>query len=123
MMESPMTESFSQRMGRRARNTLVGVSLVGSIGIPTWNYFATDTVQARINEIQTKRYDDGDKYIIMTTAGVFENTDAWYRLKFNSSDVQNEAGSLRGKEVEIRKYGWRVRPFSWYENVVEITPK
>jgi hypothetical protein len=42
-------------------------------------------------------------------------------MKFNSGTIQNEAIRLRGKTVRIKKYGWRIALFSWYENVVKIT--
>jgi len=37
-----------------------------------------------------------------------------------SINVQNEAIRLKGKEVMIRKYGWRIPLFSMEDNVVSI---
>jgi hypothetical protein len=85
-----------------------------------YSYFTPDTVTTRINEATVKRYDKKDVYLAFTEAGVFKNTDAWYRLKFNSSDIQNEIMKLKGKEAEITKYGWRFRPLSMYENIVGV---
>jgi hypothetical protein len=48
------------------------------------------------------------------------NSDAKYRLKFDSGTIQNEAIRLKGKTVRIKKYGWRIAIFSMYENVVKI---
>ena len=102
---------------------VVGCSVVAAATLifgGGYSYFPTDTATTRINETTVKRYDKKDVYLVFTDAGVFENTDAWYRLKFNSSDIQNEITKLKGKEVEITKYGCRFRPFSWYENIVGV---
>lgn len=93
---------------------LLGAGAVGK------SYFVTDFVVTRINETQVKRYEDGDKYLVFTDHGVFENTDAWYRGKFRSSDLQGQIMKLKGKKVKIEKYGWRSGPLSWYENIVGV---
>lgn len=49
---------------------------------------------------------------------VFENTDSWLFLKFNSADIQNEIEE--GKTNKIKVAGWRVPFFSWYRNVVSV---
>jgi len=36
------------------------------------------------------------------------NSDAKYRFKFDSGTIQNEAIRLKGKQVKIWKYGWRI---------------
>jgi hypothetical protein len=38
----------------------------------------------------------------------------------NSGTIQNEAIRLKGREVMIKKYGWRLPLLSMYENVVSI---
>ena len=57
---------------------------------------------------------------IATESRPLVNYDAWYRFKFDSGTIQNEAVRLKGKTVKIKKYGWRVPLFSEYENVVKI---
>lgn len=98
------------------------VALSSGIGAAGFSYFVPDRVVTRVIDTQVKRYDDRDKYLIFTDDGVFENTDAWYRGKFRSSDLQRDAMKLKGKKSEIQKYGWRFGPFSWYENVLSIEP-
>lgn len=99
------------------------VAALGTVPLSTlYSYFVPDKVVTRIVDAQVKRYGDSDKYLIFTDSEVFENTDAWYRFKFNSSDVQRDAANLKGKTAEIKKYGWRFRPLSWYENVLSIRP-
>jgi hypothetical protein len=60
------------------------------------------------------------RYMIATEYRPFVNYDCWYRFKFNSGNVQNDAIRLKGKMVKIKKYGWRIPLFSAYENVVQI---
>ncbi len=105
---------------KKIRNAFI-VGLAGvSAFIAGYNYFVPDIITTTINETQVKKYNNKDKYLIFTENGVFENTDAFYRLKFKSSDLQNKIMKLKGKKVEIEKYGWRYGIFSMYENIVGI---
>ncbi len=95
--------------------------LIGAASITgAYSYFVPDFITTQIVGTDIKRYDSGDKYLVNTKNGTFENTDAWYRLKFDSSDVQGEIKGLVGKNVEIEKYGWRIPILSMYENIVEV---
>lgn len=99
----------------------VGATVLGITALAGgYSYFIPDKVTTQIVGTDIKRYDSSDKYLVNTTVGTFENTDAWYRFKFNSSDVQGEIKGLLGKTVEIEKYGWRIPFFSMYENIVEV---
>lgn len=102
-----------------------GIVVLGAAALGTFlwtakSYYCPDSVVTTINDTQTKRYRKNDKYLIFTDAGVLENTDAWYRLKFRSSDIQGEAMKLKGKKVRIAKYGWRNGVLSLYPNVLHI---
>ncbi len=105
---------------KKIRNWTIGIAILGAIIIPAYSYYASDTVRTVINETQVKRHGNSDKYLVFTNDDVFENVDAWYRFKFRSSDLQSKCMRLKGKEVEITKYGWRFGPLSWYENIVDI---
>ena len=105
---------------KKIRNWAIGVGIAAAVATAGYSYFVPDTVRTKVNETQVKRYSDHDKYLVFTDAGVFENTDAWYRLKFRSSDLQGQLMKLKGKEVDITKYGWRFGPLSWYENIVGV---
>jgi hypothetical protein len=83
-----------------------------------YSYFIPDTVYTRITDAQMTKVDG--RFMIATQYRPFVNYDAKYRFKFNSGTIQNEAIKLKGKEVAIRKYGWRIPLFSMYENVVAI---
>jgi len=83
-----------------------------------YSYFIPDTVTTKITDAQMTKVDG--RFMIATEYRPFINEDAWYRLKFNSGTIQNEAIRLKGKLVRIKKYGWRIALLSKYENIVKI---
>ncbi len=83
-----------------------------------YSYFIADTVATKITDAQMTKVDG--RFMIATEYRPFINEDVWYRFKFNSGTVQNDAIRLKGKAVRIKKYGWRIPVFSRYENVVQI---
>jgi len=95
---------------------LIGVAAV--IILTLYSYFVADTVRTRITDAQMTKVDG--RYMIATDYRPLVNYDAWYRFKFDSGTIQNEAVRLKGKTVKIKKYGWRISLFSEYENVVKI---
>ena len=101
---------------RRFRAILIGIA--ACILLILYSYFVGDTVQTRITDAQMTKVDG--RYMIATEYRPFVNYDAWYRFKFDSGTIQNEAVRLKGKPVKIKKYGWRVPLLSEYENVVKI---
>ena len=92
--------------------------IVFCILAPLYSYFISDTVVTRITDAQMAKVDG--KFMIATDYRPMINVDASYRFKFNSGTVQNDAIRLKGKQVKIWKYGWRIPFFSMYENVVKI---
>jgi hypothetical protein len=86
--------------------------------LATYSYFIPDSVRTRITDAQMAKVDG--QFMIATEYRPFVNYDAKYRFKFDSGTIQNEAIRLKGKEVIIRKYGWRFTLFSMYENIVSI---
>ena len=95
---------------------LIGIAVV--IVLVLYSFFVADTVQTRITDAQMTKVDG--RYMIATEYRPFVNYDAWYRFKFDSGTIQNDAVRLKGKMVKIKKYGWRLPLFSEYENVVKI---
>lgn len=60
------------------------------------------------------------KYLVFTEHETFQNTDALFHWKYNSSDIQ---GKLRDGEVyRFEVYGWRIPFFSMYRNITSIQP-
>ena len=52
----------------------------------------------------------------------FQNVDQPLLGKVNSSDVQGQAESLKGRRVRARVFGFRIADFSKYRNVIWIEP-
>ena len=100
----------------KVKAILIAVCVV--IAMAFYSYFISDTVQTRITDAQMTKVDG--RFMIATEYRPLVNYDAKYRLKVNSGTIQNEAIRLKGREVMIRKYGWRLPLFSMYENVVSI---
>lgn len=83
-----------------------------------YSYFVADTIITTITDAQMTKVDG--RFMIATGDRPFVNEDVWYRCKFDSGTVQNDAIRLKGKKVRIKKYGWRIPFYSQYENVVKI---
>src|SRR5574341_1451732 len=83
-----------------------------------YSYFIADTIETRITDAQMTKVDG--RFMIATESRPFVNEDVWYRFKWDSGTVQNDAIRLKGKPVKIKKYGWRIPVLSQYENVVSI---
>lgn len=62
--------------------------------------------------------DISSKFLIYSETEVFENTDSFLFLKFNSSDFQNRLEEDSTYTVIVA--GWRVPFLSQYRNIVEI---
>jgi len=107
---------FFKRLKLKTKLILIGIA--ACILLLLYSYFVADWVQTRITDAQMTKVDQ--RYMIATEYRPFVNHDCWYRFKFNSGTVQNEAIRLKGKMVKIKKYGWRIPLFSEYENVVKI---
>ncbi len=107
---------FLKRLSLKVKLILIGIA--ACILLLLYSYFVADWVQTRITDAQMTKVDQ--RYMIATEYRPFVNYDCWYRFKFNSGTIQNEAIRLKGKPVKIKKYGWRIPLFSAYENVVKI---
>jgi hypothetical protein len=105
--------------GTRMKIRATLISIVVCILIVLYSYFIADTVQTRITDAQMTQVDG--RFMIASEYRPFVNEDVWYRFKFDSGTVQNDAIRLKGKMVIIKKYGWRIPMFSMYENVLKIT--
>jgi len=102
--------------GFKVKAVLVGIAVI--IALILYSYFIPDTIRTRITDAQLTTVDG--YFMIATDNRPLVNHDAKYRFKFDSGNIQNEAIRLKGKEVMIRKYGWRIPLFSMYENVDSI---
>ena len=107
---------------KKLRNAVIAIAIVGTNGSMAYSYFWADTVRTRVIDTLVKRSGGDDRYLVMTEAGVFENTDCWYRLKFNSSDLQSTLTKTKqtGAEVDLKYYGWRLPLTSSYKNITRV---
>lgn len=120
-----MDEKTNSR-GLFSKQGLISVGVASAIGLtvlsPVYSYFWAENVQGRVKSVDTKM----KRYLVFTDVGedkrtnipgeVFENTDIFYRVKFNSSDVQNMFEP--GKAYNFKVQGWRSPFWSWYRNVI-----
>ncbi len=103
---------------RRLKVKAILIGVLTCILILLYSYFIADTITTRITDAQMTKVDN--RFMIATEARPFVNEDVWYRFKFDSGNVQNDAIRLKGKLVKIKKYGWRIAILSRYENVLKI---
>ena len=103
---------------KRLKARLVLSGIAACILSLLYSYFVAETIMTRITDAQMTNVDG--RFMIATEDSPFVNEDVWYRFKFDSGSVQNDAIRLKGKVVRIKKYGWRIPFLSRYENVVSI---
>jgi hypothetical protein len=91
-------------------------------GYPTAYYLSSETIEITIKDKERITTGTGEditgKFILYSENEVFENTDSWLFLKFNSADYQNKLEV--GKTYKVKVAGWRVPFLSMYRNVVGI---
>lgn len=85
-------------------------------------YVSSETIEITIKDKERITTGSGEdissKFIVYGENEVFENTDSWLYLKFDSSDIQN--GLETGRMYKVKVAGWRVPFFSWYRNIITI---
>ncbi|MCR9040818.1 hypothetical protein QRX25_14855 [Bacillus sp. L381] len=87
------------------------------------SYHNENTYVIKVTDKETKTSGDSSKYLIFGdddkgNAKVFENTDAIFARKFNSSDLYAEIEI--GKTYEFKTIGFRIPFMSSYENIMTI---
>ena len=98
------------------------VGIVFLFGYPASYYISSEVIDITIKDKERITTGSGenieDKYMIFSNDEVFENTDSWLFIKFNSSDVQ---GKLEvGKTYNVKVTGWRIPFLSQYRNIISI---
>ena len=106
------------QLSRRTKVKAILIAIPLLIVMTLYSYFISDTVRTTITDAQMAEVDG--RFMIATEYRPLVNYDAKYRFKVDSGTIQNEAIRLKGREVIIKKYGWRLPLFSMYENVVSI---
>ncbi|MEC3606683.1 hypothetical protein P9126_06685 [Bacillus glycinifermentans] len=87
------------------------------------SYNNENTYVIKVTDKETKTSGDSSKYLIFGedeegNAKVFENTDALFARKFNSSDLYTEIEV--GRTYEFKTIGFRVPFMSMYENIMTV---
>jgi hypothetical protein len=101
---------------------IVIIGILTSVGYTVAYYSSGETIEVTVTNKERIVESEGDgvtsKYLVFTESEVFENEDALFLGKWNSSDVQ---GKLKvGETYTVKVIGWRVPFFSMYRNIVEI---
>jgi hypothetical protein len=86
---------------RKFKAFLIGIA--AGIILILYSYFVADTVRTKITDAQMTKVDG--RYMIATEYRPLVNHDAWYRFKFDSGTIQNEAVRLKGKRSKSRNTG------------------
>lgn len=103
----------------------LSISVIGIIAVVLFGayYYSTvEFIELKVNDkeitVSGNHEHTSSKYLVFTDDEVFENTDSWLFLKFNSSDIQNK---LKPNEKYVVKVvGWRIPFLSMYRNVLEV---
>jgi hypothetical protein len=91
-----------------------------------WHHSHVDHIAATITKTERVNYGETSKYLVWadvqdeqgTHSEVLEDVDAWYFIKWNSSDVY---GQLKvGQTYRLKVSGTRFQLLSWYRNIVSI---
>jgi hypothetical protein len=80
--------------------------------------FTNESLTIKVTDKNVIVKDGKSKYLVNTTTEVFENTDYWQCLKFNSSDVQNNL--IKDSTYKVKVIGWRIPFLSKYRNIIKI---
>jgi hypothetical protein len=83
------------------------------------------TISGTVTMTAVKNYNNDSKYLIWVKKDdggivVIEDTDCFIRGKFDSSDMYGEI--KKGHHYVFHLTGHRVRVFSLYENILDVTP-
>ena len=84
-------------------------------------YMTVDEITAKVLDKERIITSGGHSsyYLVFTDKETFMNADCWFRLKFNSSDLQGFI--QRGKVYKFVVYGFRIPFLSKYRNILKVT--
>jgi len=76
------------------------------------------TIEVTVTDKQRITNGSDSKYIVFTDKETFENTDAFFHQKYDSSDVYSRLKVDCSYNMDV--YGWRVPFISLYRNIIKI---
>ena len=96
------------------------LSALAVIGLNLWSHYGTiEDVKVKVTKTERTCDTSGEcRYLVFTPQEVFENTDSWMALKFDSSDVYAEIEEGKFYTLTVNRH--RVPLLSWYRNVLEV---
>jgi hypothetical protein len=104
-----------------------GAAVAVGGGTVAFNHMTQDDVTFTVNHKERVNLSkDDSRYMVWATKAdgqkeVFEDTDSWSFMKFNSADVY---GNLQdGKTYKAHVAGVRVPFLSWNRNIISVTPQ
>ncbi|QXV86236.1 hypothetical protein [Staphylococcus phage vB_SauM-HM01] len=98
------------------------ITLLLVITLPIYtivSYQHKEVHQGTITDKYNKRQDDADKfYIVVDNKKVIENSDLFFKGKFDSADIQ--ARLKVGDKVEVKTIGYRVHILNLYPVLYDV---
>lgn len=112
MGEKPSWKNFFVALGI--------IIIIFSYPVIVWSTKLEKTIT--VTRMQRNAESDGGCYMIWTKEGeVFEDTDSYLFLKFNSSDVYGQM--FEGKKYRVSISGWRWHWPTSYRNILKVIEK
>jgi len=113
-----------QRMGFGCLGLLLAALLFLGLGLPAfWHFeYGTErTVTLTVGSKDDQATSSGHKYLIFDDVHgvVYEDTDAWFHKKINSSDLFLQLKVGRTYRCDV--YGWRNHLLSSYQDLLSCT--
>ncbi|MEV1168564.1 hypothetical protein [Nonomuraea sp. NPDC049784] len=97
---------------------ILGLVIAVIVGVAKLNTSRVETITVKDKE-RVCDNSESCRYLIWDKDGdVYENTDAFLSLKFNSSDIYGELEE--GHTYRVKVNGWRVQVTSSYPNILAI---
>lgn len=109
------------------KTLLIAATVALFAAIPVGSFAVHQATKAVVTAVVTdkERVTSGtgstitSKYLIFTEKETFENTDSFWALKFNSSDIYGRLQA--GQTCQFTVVGFRVAFMSSYRNIIEAT--
>lgn len=98
------------------------VLALGVGGSYLWTHYNERTLECTVTE-KDRGFNpetNSSEYRVYTTCGTFSNEDSWWRLKFNSGDLQGELEE--GRAFKLTVAGPRIPFFSAFPNIFDVEP-
>lgn len=96
----------------------IAVIILLTTAIMVANIASKDVVEATVSRTERIANGDDSKYLVFTEEGeVFQNSDSWFFLKFNSSDLH---GQIKAEQhYRFTVHGYRIHWLSAYRNILK----